>query len=536
MLGANYWTLHGVQQPGTLHRLFLPQATGFCYYPVISTRPLSPSWSMARCAHAFSWVKSALFWAAFASVEGIAAKNAAFLDQGFFFNYNKQSEPVPIPVTTQCETIHLNWQRGQASGPNPTAPYFLEIFTSAFIVPFTVPAGGPSDLSFDWQVPFAPGTLYQICMFDSNGVTGGCQGIYTVIANTTGTPSCANVTFPAGAMDVAATVSTGSFSQYGWVDQCTDLSVSPKNGTGPYTMTIAPALHPPVNITSDSTMTWTVDLSWASPFFVAVHDSAGNSWANGPLHSGGGGPTGCLDLDGSSTHISVAGIIGASIGSFVFGTALALLCAFFYIRHHNKSGYGEVPRRRRKDSAHSIDIQRASNYSASSTTPLRHAGRGFASENSLLGRLTHGHGVQYEIEPFVMPSGSKNDPVEPVFSTPPTSAGPSHLNTPPGHTSHGESEASGSASLYTPPPGSPHSERRRQGSSSQVYVVHHDGGRAPVTVFTPDGTEVVELPPQYFEQDRRAAAGPSQMREPGPSQTRDPGPVRKQRASGEPSR
>ena len=31
-----------------------------------------------------------------------------------------------------------------------------------------------------------------------------------------------------------------------------------------------------------------------------------------------------------------------------------------------------------------------------------------------------------------------------------------------------------------------------------MYVVHHDGGRAPpVTVFTSDGTEVVELPPQY---------------------------------------
>ncbi|KAH7341035.1 hypothetical protein B0J17DRAFT_342937 [Rhizoctonia solani] len=32
---------------------------------------------------------------------------------------------------------------------------------------------------------------------------------------------------------------------------------------------------------------------------------------------------------------------------------------------------------------------------------------------------------------------------------------------------------------------------------SQVYVVHHDGGRAPVTIMTSDGAEVVELPPGY---------------------------------------
>lgn len=34
-------------------------------------------------------------------------------------------------------------------------------------------------------------------------------------------------------------------------------------------------------------------------------------------------------------------------------------------------------------------------------------------------------------------------------------------------------------------------------TSSQVYVVHHDSGRSPVTVYAADGTEVVELPPRY---------------------------------------
>jgi len=35
------------------------------------------------------------------------------------------------------------------------------------------------------------------------------------------------------------------------------------------------------------------------------------------------------------------------------------------------------------------------------------------------------------------------------------------------------------------------------GSSHQVYVVHHDGGRPPISVYHPEGANVVELPPTY---------------------------------------
>lgn len=49
------------------------------------------------------------------------------------------------------------------------------------------------------------------------------------------------------------------------------------------------------------------------------------------------------------------------------------------------------------------------------------------------------------------------------------------------------------------PPPTPMSENRR--SQQQVYVVHHDGGQAPVTVYTDTGTEVVELPPRYINGD-----------------------------------
>lgn len=33
------------------------------------------------------------------------------------------------------------------------------------------------------------------------------------------------------------------------------------------------------------------------PFFISLVDSEGISWATGPLHSAGNGPTNCLDTD-----------------------------------------------------------------------------------------------------------------------------------------------------------------------------------------------------------------------------------------------
>ena len=130
----------------------------------------------------------------------------------------------------------------------------------------------------------------------------------------TKTPSCANVTSPP-TLDVQGYVSDGPFSRFGWIDQCTDLSIVPQNGTPPYTLTvnfyicisyyvqanchqIAPALHPPYNITSNTApLNWTVSLSWASPFFVSLADANGNLWASGPLHAGGGGSIACLAGD-----------------------------------------------------------------------------------------------------------------------------------------------------------------------------------------------------------------------------------------------
>jgi hypothetical protein len=54
----------------------------------------------------------------------------------------------------------------------------------------------------------------------------------------------------------------------------------------------------------------------------------------------------------------------------------------------------------------------------------------------------------------------------------------------------GEHARTASASASIPVP-------ERQEGGSQVYVIHHDSGRAPVSVITSRGTEVVELPPGY---------------------------------------
>jgi hypothetical protein len=346
-------------------------------------------------------------------------------------------------------------------------------------------------------------------MFDSNGVTGGCQAIYTVIpsnsSNSTATPTCTNVTFPAGALDVVGTVRNGPMSQYGWIDQCTDLSVLPKNGTPPYTFTIATTLHPPTNITSKTmdAMNWTVSLSWASPFFVSVVDSQGNSWANGPLHSGGDGPTDCLSLGaGATNEVSRGATVGAGIGGAVAGALLGILASFLYLRKRNRkssydrfAGSGKPSTDQHGDQAELVghpavpasSLERAPSGQSREATIASGISSSGASP-SLLGRLGHTN-QQFHVEPFVLPSPTTQQP----RCLPPEA-------TPASPTSVEQSNASDAGSALAAQSDSPPAPvPQAQAQASQVYVVHHDGGRAPVTVYTPDGTEVVELPPRYAD-------------------------------------
>ncbi|KAF8805177.1 hypothetical protein BYT27DRAFT_6668872 [Phlegmacium glaucopus] len=299
------------------------------------------------------------FLALLGSIQGALATVTPFLVPGFHFDYGKPGQQLPIPVTAQCERINIGWGRnGNDTGPPPVAPYFFQIYTSTSETPYVVYAGFGS--AFGWDVPFAPNTQYQICMFDSNGVSGGCQATYTVIANTTvTTPTCQNVTAPSE-LSVSGTVPLGLMSKYGYIDQCTSLSVTPKTGKPPFTLTVAPSFHPPYNLTSDTMdpISWQVSLPVGYRFFLAMSSSDGLLWANGPMQVGGLGPTSCLAPGTISKKEAVSVIVGTGIGGTALGLLIGILVYILLIR---------VRRRRERAPSHNYF---ASQY-FSSTKPYK---------------------------------------------------------------------------------------------------------------------------------------------------------------------
>lgn len=526
-------------------------------------------WSLGRRGFSLLagslWVQSLL--------PGVFGTVAQFLPQGFFFDWVPQGQSPPVPTTAQCETIHIKWGRQTATGPNPTSPYFLQVYTSTFITPFIIPVG--DQLEFDWPVPFIPGTQYEICMFDSKGVTGGCQAVYSVYQAPNSTlsnpPTCANLTYPRPEqqLGVTAIVDSGPISQFGWIDQCTDIQVTPTNGTPPYIFTVAPALHPPFNITSKdgSSMNWTVTLSWGMPFFISVMDSSGMAWSNGPLHSGGGGPTDCLSMEEvmHKTTVSPGVAIGSGIGGLALGLIAGILGAACF-------SYWSRRRSTRPDT-----FRKSTNMSISSLPPtgqyrdLPSPPVAMGSDNSRDRLMRDG---SYQIEPFVLPSdrefgarGTTDGSSGTAFTTGntrPTSPRANSVAQSIGYRPHhsptnsASSQAGGPMIPTIPPPPTSHSTSptggmapfaREEPRSSQVFVVHHDGGRAPVTVYTPQGTEVVELPPSYAgsapppdDSNRLSDSGQTgsgtgsaartgeeglmpwqQQRQPGPSPEKSPG-------------
>lgn len=440
-----------------------------------------------------------------------------WMNQGWFFSWDPSWEPTPIPTTAQCDTLEITWQRSTATGPDGVAPYYLQIYTSAYVFPLIIPAGSLPATNF--TVPFSPGTQYQICMFDSMGSTGGCQAIYTVYPapNTTAEnpPSCANVTFPAQSLNVTSGYSQGTLSQYGWPDQCSDIMVTPQEGTPPFIFTVAPALHPPLNFTSNSMnpVNWTVSLSWGSPFFISVVDSTGLSWAHGPLHSGEG-DTSCLSVGATipdtSKTVKVFVAVVAGIAGLVAGGLLTALFGIFFRRFRGRkdeftgsgvsatSGvlqtddYGQTRPEYYRSLPSSPPVAGTSHYEVSEA---RHGNsmsindpRMAARSNSERSRHQRDLSGAYEIEPFqfnnqqpqparTLPSPRKGDPV------------------PTDNVNWSSVEPTGPSFPSDDAPGS--SSASQAGRGSHVYVVHHDGGRPPVSVYAADGTEIVELPPQY---------------------------------------
>ncbi|EAU92007.2 hypothetical protein CC1G_05994 [Coprinopsis cinerea okayama7 len=289
------------------------------------------------------------------------AKVVPFLDAGFSFDPDYSGgRTAPVPITreyhstslgelaehfgsAQCEAIELKWGRNGAKGTPPTAPYFLQVLSSESPHPFIIPAGaGPK---FEWRVPFSPGTQYQICIYDTFGVSGGCRALYTVVPPSSNTTTCEQLTAPPSPLN--ATVSPMSGPEIDppvpLIDQCSDLSVKPRNGSPPFTLTVSPSFHPPVNITSDNmnAINWTVALPEGFPFFLSLASADGLVWSRGPLHARSGRPD-CLSPSSIPKTTFTTTAVGSSIGSFIVGILLGGLSSFLFFRYR-KSSRSKLP-------------------------------------------------------------------------------------------------------------------------------------------------------------------------------------------------
>ena len=130
--------------------------------------------------------------------------------------------------------------------------------------------------------------------------------------------------------------------------------------------------------------------------------------------------------------------------------------------------------------------------------------------------VTGGGGLEYLVEPFAMPTGSPSSP--PSDPSAPLLQGGNVTS--PAITSRTDAVSTSGSS----------EPADRQGARN-VYVVHHDGGRAPVTVYTDAGAEVVELPPRYApgSTNTPSETRSASSREANMNRRREPGATRKPR-------
>ncbi|KAL1741397.1 hypothetical protein HDZ31DRAFT_66966 [Schizophyllum fasciatum] len=200
------------------------------------------------------------------------------LPQSWFFDIYKPSDlsaPLLFPVVRQCDTLTIQWQTDGASGPKPSPPYSLTVLSSAYNYPITLDAGDGNNV--DFLVTSPPQN-----QFDSEGHSGGCQRMYSVIGSDSAAP-CDNSSLPdpPAYLDVKASDEDGALtSDQDGPAQCTDVVFEPQNGTSPYSLTILPPAHPPYNVTSHGggDLDWTVALSASNVFWAFVTDSSGAQW------------------------------------------------------------------------------------------------------------------------------------------------------------------------------------------------------------------------------------------------------------------
>jgi len=206
--------------------------------------------------------------------------------------------------------------------------------------------------------------------------------------------------------------------------------------------------------------------------------------------------------------------VPAAIGAGVGGIVVGLLAGAFGILAFRRY------RGTRSRKGHREDLMRDSQLSSGNSRQSRETPATGGTMNR------SGTGLEYIVEPFAMPSATP--------SSPPSD--PSAPLLPGGNvTSPTVMSRTDALSHITSDSGEPmdQSSSGRRGTRN-VYVVHHDGGRAPVTVYTDEGAEVVELPPRYpagstsTPSESRSARSAS-SRETDINRRREPGATRKNR-------
>ncbi len=264
----------------------------------------------------------------------------------------------------------------------------------------------------------------------------------------------------------------------------------------------------------------------------------------------------------SSDGLSTGAAVGVAFGGLIVGLLAGAIGAILFLRRKSV----------RYQQVNSLHLRHKS-----SESPLD-LGLGFADpSSSASSTFPRNRSSPHDIDPYVLPAGGNTSPFNPYASfqdsqqspqsTSDRLAMPSTSTSPSPQHEHAHSRSYTNSSSNVPtvggasptamnpnansissntnaniPPRSPISGFGPAPSGNQhVYVVHHDGGRPPpVTVFTSDGTEVVELPPQYEnaaeerrreEDERRRARGGGGVQ--GPDHRRRPGgmPVKQGRRS-----
>ncbi|RSH92194.1 hypothetical protein EHS25_008609 [Saitozyma podzolica] len=320
--------------------------------------------------------------------------------QAFLFGFTTSS--LILPVTASCPTPLTLSQLTTTNNPNapdPSAPYTmvmlvheqLEDGAGARYERMYSASMNVGDMSAVKSInhPWMNGTQFIACMWSANGVSGGCQDLFTVVpseltadayATSSSTCRASNVsgswvTPPRDTLNVQVEGQYGNLATNGWPAACSDIRVTPKNGTAPFTLLVAPAFHPPVNITTPSlsSMNYTIRLTHGQAFMIGVYDSAGNSFAFGPLHAGDSNNLGCLQVATGQTmpdvgsKITLSELVGSVTGSFVLG-AIGATIAILFLRRKPRPRLGKLHSSDSQQLLESYANPRPSSQRAESTT------------------------------------------------------------------------------------------------------------------------------------------------------------------------